>query len=233
MRFPPFRHVARLTLTLLIVAVPAAAGVIRGELWLSHKAADHAHAADAATVSTRRPAPSPPPRSQRGVADGVIYVETVPEKVEKKLAPKPNARKKPPLPRIVQLNQRYEPRVLATPIGCAVELENLDRVYHNTFSVSVAKRFDLRKYPPGHRDTLTFERCGVVNLHCDIHPDEIGYVVVVPNHVFTRPDSTGRFALPKLPPGAYTLRVWHPRLGELTRAVTVPKHGDTQIVLAY
>lgn len=80
---------------------------------------------------------------------------------------------------------------------------------------------------------MVFDRAGVANLHCDIHPDESGFVVVVPNHAFARPDSLGRFALPKLPKGDYTLHVWHPRLGEITRDVTMPKHGDLKIELRF
>jgi plastocyanin len=195
---------------LLLSAGSAGAGVIRGELSLA-----------------RRGTPA-----AGGVTDAAIYVERVPDKVERKLAK--NARKKQAaVPSIVQARQRFTPRVLLVTAGSPVAFENRDRVYHNTFSVARARRFDLGKYPPGHRDTVVFDRAGVANLHCDIHPDEIGFVVVAPNHVHARPDTLGRFALPKLPPGEYQLRVWHPRRGELTRAVTLPRRGDVRLALAY
>jgi len=235
---------------LAVLAAPAGAGgVIKGQLWLSRKAMQLAHTArDPGTPSasakavtrpvpvsmTKAPASKPPVLvPQPGVADAVIYVEKVPEKVEHKYLPPRNRPDRRPLPRIVQMKQRYVPRVLVATVGTAVVFENLDRVYHNTFSVSVAKRFDLGKYPPGHCDTVRFERRGVANLHCDIHPDEIGFVALVPNHIFARPDSLGRFALPKLPPGDYKVRTWHPRLGELTREVTMPKHGDLALEMNY
>jgi hypothetical protein len=239
-----------MTLTLLALGAPARAGVIRGELWLTRRAVElaraaryvpapvaHDHGTKPVPVSTKPPVPvsraDAPRLPQRGVSDAVIYVESVPEKVERKLRPKSSPKRPAPLPRIVQSKQAYVPRVLVTTVGGSVEFENLDRVYHNTFSVSAAKRFDLHKYAPGHRDTVTFERLGVANLHCDIHPDEIGFVVVVPNHVVARPDSTGRYELPKLPAGDYTVHVWHPRFGEIKRDVTVPKHGDVQLDLSY
>lgn len=245
-----FRSLVATLVALAALAAPAGAGgIVRGQLWLSRKAMKQAHDARDPGVpapASRRPAPvpvsatKPPPVRplvlvpQPGVGDAVIYVEQVPDKVEQKFLPNPKKRqKRPALPRIVQVNQRYVPRVLAATAGDSVVFENLDRVYHNTFSVSLAKRFDLGKYPPGHVDTVRFGHRGVANLHCDIHPDEIGFVVVLPNHVFARPDSLGRFTLPKLPPGEYKVRTWHPRLGELTREVTMPKHGDVALELNY
>ena len=123
--------------------------------------------------------------------------------------------------------------MLAVARGTSVEFQNLDRVYHNAFSVSVAKRFDLGKYPPGTRDTVLFDRAGAINLHCDIHPDMVGFVVVLPNHVFCHPDSMGAYQLPSLPGGRYSVRVWHPHRGELRRDVVVPRHGDVDLTLVY
>ena len=170
---------------------------------------------------------------QRRVKEAVVYVDRIPDKVERKLTRGHWWKREPKLPRIVQANRRFTPRVLAVAAGSRVEFANLDRVYHNAFSVSAARRFDLGKYLPGHVDTVAFDRAGVANLHCDIHPDESGFVVVLPNHAFTRPDSLGRFTLPKLPPGTYSVRAWHPRLGELRREVTMLRRGDLTLELKY
>jgi plastocyanin len=175
------------------------------------------------------------------VADAVIYLESVPDKVERQLASKVAAKRSwfmiarpgPRPSRIVQIDKQFRPRVAAVSVGAKVEVQNLDRVYHNTFSVSPAKRFDLGKYPPGRIDTVSFDRPGVVNLHCDIHPDMLGFVVVTPNHAFTRPDSLGHYRLPKLPPGNYTVHVFHPRRGEIERRIVVPKRGDLALDLAF
>jgi plastocyanin len=171
------------------------------------------------------------PASQGGarLKDAVIYLQDAPAKLEKKLAKK--ARRD--TPSIVQKDLRFSPRVLAVAAGDTVRFRNLDRVYHNTFSVSPARRFDLGKYPPGHVSPVVFDSVGIVNLHCDIHPDEAGFVAVVPNHLFTRPDSLGRFEMPKVPPGAYTLRIWHPRFGTLRQDVDVPRRGDTTLELRF
>jgi plastocyanin len=211
-------------LALALSADPLVAGVIRGVLVTSPLRNRPRTPADSAAAAK--------PRIQRGAKDAVIYLVEVPAKVEKKLARKSRP-KKGALPRIIQTGLRFVPRVMAAAAGTAVQFQNLDAVYHNAFSVSAAKRFDIGKYPPGALDTVVFERVGVANLHCDIHPDESGFVVVVPNHAFTRPDSLGRFVLPKLPRGPYRLRVWHPRLGEISRAVEMPKRGDVDIELRF
>jgi plastocyanin len=225
----------KVVLGLLLLAslagTPASAGVIRGTLWMTPIAA-------ARSVTA---AQAPDVRAQRGVLDAVIYLEVVPDKVERQLASKVASKRtwfvfgraEPRPSRIVQIDRQFRPRVAAVAVGAKVEVQNLDRVYHNTFSVSPAKRFDLGKYPPGRIDTVSFDRPGVVNLHCDIHPDMLGFIVVTPNHAFTRPDSLGRYRLPKLPPGDYTVRVFHPRRGELERRIVVPKRGDLDLDLAF
>jgi len=206
-----------------LVCSPASAGVIRGTLWVTHPSAA-ALAADPGSA---------PKTAQPGVSDAVIYIESIPEKAEHKLTHRGWFSPKPRMPRIIQQDRRFMPRVMSVTQGTSVEFRNSDLVYHNAFSVSLAKRFDLGRYPPGKSDTVAFEHAGVVNVHCDIHPDMSGYVVVLPNHAFDRPDSLGSYALPNLPPGRYALRVWHPRLGELRRDVEIPKHGNLTLPLVF
>lgn len=212
----------------LTLAHPATAGIIQGNVWMSKNLA---HLATRSTSTTKQFV-----AGQQGVADAVVFIETVPEKVELKLARPGGLFKRKPVvktPRMIHRNRQIVPRVLAVTAGTRVEFQNLDGIYHNLFSVSAARRFDLGKYAPGHRDTISFDRPGVANLHCDIHPDEIAYVVVVANHACVRPDSTGSFRLPKLPAGKYLLRTWHPRRGELSRTVEMPKRGDLKVDLVY
>jgi len=207
-----------LTALALLPALPAQAGRIRGTLHIGPVSAARGDAASA-----------------QSVRDAVIYVEHVPAKVEKKLA-NPGFlffRSKPRLPRVVQMDRRFNPRVISIVAGSRVAFHNMDQVWHNTFSVSATRTFDLGKYPPGWADTIAFERPGVVNLHCDIHSSMVGFVVVTPNHAFTRPDSAGTFRLPSLPPGRYTVRAVHPRHGELRRDVVMPKRGDLKLDLRF
>lgn len=218
-----------LVLVALLPALPAAAGVIRGTVWMDRSVAALVHKSTPAADIVR---------AQRGVDEGVVWVESVPDAVERRLSHRGFSlffwRRKPAhVPTIVQAGRQFDPHVMVVTAGTDVEFRNLDTVYHNAFSVSAANRFDLGKYPPGRADTVAFPRAGVVNLHCDIHPEMLGFVVVTPNHVYARPDSTGAFELPRLPPGRYTLHAWQPRRGELKRTIELPKQGDAVVDLRF
>jgi hypothetical protein len=204
---------------LALLASAASAGVLQGTLRLK--------------PSPRTPLDSP--AALRGVTEAVIYVEKVAPEVERRLTGGRRflffRKERPPDVLNVVQRKRFEPRVAAAVVGTRVAFVNLDRVYHNVFSVSASRRFDLGKNAPGSRDTVEFGRSGVVNLHCDIHPEEQGYLVVTPNHAYARPDSLGRWRLPKLPAGRYTVRMFHPTRGELTREVVMPARGDVTLQL--
>jgi plastocyanin len=134
---------------------------------------------------------------------------------------------------IGQAEHRFLPRVLPVALGTKVFFENRDRVWHNAFSISPAKRFDLGKYPPRQTRAVTFDAPGVVQLYSDIDPSMAGFVFVSPSPIFTQPDAGGAFALPDLPAGTYTLKVWHPTLGRLTRRVEVTGQADAAVSLAF
>lgn len=213
----------------LLTSAGGHAATVQGSLWMSRET-------KASTARTMDPARIA--RAQVGIVDAVIWVDRIPDKVEQKLAGQTGMWFwKRPRPRSVssirQVDQGFRPRITVVPKGTRVEFHNADHVYHSTFSVSPAKRFDLGKYPPGKRDTVEFSQRGVINLHSDLFPEMMGFVVVTPNHAYARPDSLGRFTLPKLPAGRYTLRAWHPVRGELKREVEVAKHGDTVVDLRF
>ena len=166
--------------------------------------------------------------SRASAMDDVIYLEEIPLALEKKLA---KQNKGQSAARIAQRGGLFFPSVLPVAIGTTVTFENRDHVYHNVFSVSPTKQFDVGKYAPHETRQVTFDRPGLVTVFCDIDPNETGAVLVTPNHAFTRPDSTGSFWLPKLPPGKYTLCVWSPLNGKHTQAVEMPRHGNLSLTL--
>lgn len=157
------------------------------------------------------------------VTDAVVFVDHVAPAADSTLAIRA------PHPTLAQKNQAFEPRVLAVAVGTAVDFPNLDPIYHNVFSLSPARRFDLGKYPKGRFKTVVFDRPGLINVYCDIHSNMEAFVRVLPNHGFARPAADGSFALPALPPGHYELHVWHPDLPEVTRGVDVPASGDVAV----
>jgi hypothetical protein len=132
-----------------------------------------------------------------------------------------------------QADHQFLPRVLPVAIGTMVRFENRDRVYHNAFSISPARIFDIGKYAPHQSREVKFDTPGVVQLYSDIDPSMAGFVFVTPTPFFTQPDAMGVFRLANLPRGTYTLKVWHPTLGRLTRQVQLPPQGDADVTLRF
>jgi plastocyanin len=159
--------------------------------------------------------------------DAVIWIERIPTAVDSTLS------RASEIPQMAQKGQAFVPRVLAVAAGQAVDFPNLDPIFHNVFSVSPVKRFDLGKYPRGQSRRLTFRKSGLVQVYCDIHANMAGFILVLPNHAFTRPDPSGTFELPELPAGTYAVKVWHPDLPEMRRSVEVPETGVAQVDFSY
>jgi len=159
------------------------------------------------------------------VTDGVVYVEHAPDGV----AEDPPG----PSPKLAQKDQMFEPRVLAIATGTVVDFPNMDPIFHNVFSLSPVRRFDLGRYPRGHSKQVLFTKPGLCNVYCDIHSNMAAFVLVLPHHAFARPDARGAFALPELPAGHYVLHAWHPDLGDVRREVDVPARGAVDVDLTF
>ena len=215
-----------LLLALAAASGTATAGTIRGQVRVppvdgSGLAAPNAYPGRASSLGKR-------PVAVRGaVLDAVVYVEAIAPSVDSTLAGAGGA------PSMEQKDQAFGPRVLAVPVGAAVAFPNRDPIFHSVFSVSPVKRFDLGKYGRGKSKSVTFTKAGVVNVYCDIHSDMAGFILVVPNHAFVQPDADGRYALPSLPPGTYTVIAWHPDLKSVRRTVQIPETGDVTVDLSF
>ena len=110
---------------------------------------------------------------------------------------------------IIQKDKRFIPHVLAVPLGATVEFRNDDEIFHNVFSLTPQNDFDLGLYKNGASKEQTFVNPGPVHLLCNIHSSMNGYVYVSDSPWFTQADATGRFSLKGVPPGNYTVEVWH------------------------
>ena len=219
------RIVSALAPTLLL-ATAASAGIIRGTLRVPAPGSAapqlHGYAGSAGAM----PGMHGPVRGR--ATDAVVYVAQIPAAAESSLASAQGAR-----PKLAQKNESFVPRVVPVAVGTTVDFPNLDPIYHNVFSLSPIKRFDLGKYPRGQSKAVAFNKAGLVNVFCDIHSEMAAYILVLPHHAFVQPRADGTFDLPDLPAGRYELHVWHPDLNEIVRTVEVPAHGDVRVDLGY
>jgi plastocyanin len=115
-----------------------------------------------------------------------------------------------PTKEVEQKDLTFIPALLPVEVGTRVQFPNLDDQYHNIFSYSPAKRFDVGRYRPEERPipSVVFDRPGLVTLRCDIHEHMRGLILVLSTPYFVMTDTTGRFRLDKLPAGHYTLKAW-------------------------
>ena len=118
-----------------------------------------------------------------------------------------------------QKKKTFVPRLLPVVKGQEVQFLNSDRVRHNVFSPHEEEPFDLGRYPKGEYKSLTFNVLGRHRIYCDIHQRMIGDVFVLPNHYFGVTDKKGYFSIKNVPPGEYTLKVWHILGGEYEQPV--------------
>jgi plastocyanin len=120
-----------------------------------------------------------------------------------------------------QDDERFTPHVLPILRGSTVEFPNADDVFHNVFSLSSARTFDLGRYPKGSAKSVTFEKSGVVQVFCHIHSDMSAVILVLENPHFAAPSSAGRYVIDDVPPGEYTVVGWHERIKPVARTVRV------------
>ena len=127
--------------------------------------------------------------------------------------------------RINPINEQFVPRVLAITTGTTVDFPNSDRIYHNVFSLSKPRTFDLGRYAAGMSRAVRFDRPGIVRVFCEIHSHMSAWVLVFNHPFFAATDDEGRYSIPNVPPGTYSLAVWHETLPRETRRIVVPESG--------
>ena len=175
-----------------------------------------------------------PPGRRPGIADlgtpaiqpmaerqmSVVYLETAPrgafEQAESKRAT------------MDQRNETFVPHVLAVAAGTTVEFPNSDRIYHNVFSLSKTRAFDLGRYAVGRSKAIRFDRPGIVRVFCDIHSHMSAFILVFSHPFFSVTDAVGRYRIDDVPPGNYTLVAWNEGVSSESRVVTVTDGGSTE-----
>jgi plastocyanin len=160
--------------------------------------------------------------SGRPTADAVISVVGLPQEQLKTQ----NSQLKTSRAVIDQRNLKFIPRVLPVLVGTTVEFPNNDKTWHNVFSKSEAKEFDLGLYPAGETRSVTFDKPGVIRILCNVHPNMEGYVVVKDHPYFTTPDQRGDYTLNRVPLGQHRLEIWHPEFGTRLVPFNLAREGE-------
>jgi plastocyanin len=167
-----------------------------------------AAAAAAAADRKARPVAVEPPRKARaelgtvvgkvtGAPDAIVYVEDIVATARGTAVMK-------------QENKQFLPRVLVVQKGTTVQFPNMDALFHNVFSVTPESSFDLGSYRQGESKGVTMSKPGVVSVYCNMHPQMVGYVLVVPNGNYAHAGKDGFFRLQNIPAGRHRIVAWAP-----------------------
>ena len=159
----------------------------------------------------------PGPRDTPDRSRSVVYLETAPQGAFEEL-------RRPPS-HLDQRNESFVPYVLPITVGTTVDFLNNDRTYHNVFSLSKAKRFDLGRYARGESRSVRFDRPGEVRVFCDIHSHMSAFILVFAHPYFSATDAEGRYSIEGVPPGTYNVVVWTDGRERESRKVAVTE-GD-------
>lgn len=129
-------------------------------------------------------------------------------------------------------NKQFLPRLMVVSAGSTVSFPNHDAFNHNVFSLSPEQPFDLGLYGRGGVKAVTFTTPGVIRVFCNVHAQMRALVVVRETGLVTQPGADGSFRIEGVPPGDYTLHVWHERAAELSRPLKVTAAGPAPLNLA-
>ncbi len=183
-------------------------------------------------VQIRNLAASPEPRpgiAELGVDPGyepadrrraVVYLETAPQPAFESEGGEVRATMK-------QEHETFVPHLLAIRVGTVVDFPNADPFFHNVFSLSKTRRFDLGRYAKGHSKSVRFDEPGIVRVFCDIHSHMSAFILVFAHRFFAVTDDQGRYRIDRVPAGTYTVTAWYEGIAQQSRSVTVPDEGGT------
>ncbi|HUR34112.1 MAG TPA: carboxypeptidase regulatory-like domain-containing protein [Vicinamibacterales bacterium] len=162
--------------------------------------------------------PATQPMAERQMS--VVYLETAPRGAFEQNEPTRAV--------MDQRNETFVPHVLAVPTGTTVEFPNSDRIYHNVFSLSKTRPFDLGRYAVGRSKSVRFDRSGIVRVFCDIHSHMSAFILVFSHPFFSVTDGSGRYRIDNVPPGTYTLVAWNEGVASESRSVVVTDAGASE-----
>lgn len=113
-------------------------------------------------------------------------------------------------PVLNQIDKSFDPRLIAIRKGGTVRILNSDPVYHNVFSLSKTKKFDVGRRPKDEYMDVVFDKAGKVDVFCDIHSNMHAVIYVLPPRAVTWiiREVDKPFVFSDVAPGTYTLHVY-------------------------
>jgi plastocyanin len=130
---------------------------------------------------------------------------------------------------IQQRDRRFDPELVVVPVGSTLTFPNEDPIFHNIFSLSRTQSFDLGYYPKGQSRSVKFQRAGVVQVYCHVHPNMYAAIVVTSSPWFGKPAPDGTVFWKEIPAGKYRMMAWHKVAGLFRTDVVVPESGQVNV----
>lgn len=130
-----------------------------------------------------------------------------------------------------QINKRFHPRLMAVKVGNFVRIKNSDPVYHNVFSLSKVKRFDVGRRSPKDYEDVYFDKTGIVDVFCDIHSDMHAVIRVLPKYTmqWIKMEGSGTFRFENVPEGEYVLHFY--TMGERNESMDIEVSGANKLTV--
>jgi hypothetical protein len=160
--------------------------------------------------------------ANKGIKDVVTFLPDI---------PKGKALEKPAKPPVLdQKSCEYHPYAQIFPVNSTLEILNSDDVLHNVKTEPGSKTtFNVAQPKFKRKITVDFKNAEIVQVECNVHGWMNAVLVVADNPYYALTDANGSFKITDVPPGKYTLKVWHAKLGQQTKEVTVGPKEEVKV----
>jgi plastocyanin len=162
----------------------------------------------------------------KGIQNVVVFLSDIQQgKAQEKLAKNPV---------LDQKHCEYHPHIQIFPVGSTLEIINDDSVLHNIKTEPGSKTiFNIAQPKFRKKIEKTFDTPEIIRVECNVHGWMRAVLVVSDHPYYALTDAHGAFKLVDVPPGKYTLKLWHETLGEQTREVTVAPKQEVNVATAF